>query len=248
LSQPARRSLAATTIVMGLGGADAWLAKSERAVTVVAMLTIVAMLTLQALLRYASSVLPLGEWLDPFRFMPPPDATLDFIQRFGLSMRRAAAFIYDVIVRGGGELARYSMVWAAVLGASVATREGRHIAVDAVTRVLEKRGLTRGHSWATVIIGLLTTLVVGYLAFAGWVLFQSAPIQTRESAALRIPIRYVAVVLPIGLGIMTMRFLGGAVSSALVAVGAIDPAVRYQGSGGLQALLEEYKQPHEEKA
>jgi TRAP-type C4-dicarboxylate transport system permease small subunit len=237
----------ATTLVMGLGRLDAWLATGERAVTVVAMLTIVTMLTLQALLRYVSSVVPLGEWLDPFQFMPPPEATLDVMQRVGLAMRRAAAFVYDVIVRGGGELSRYAMVWGAVLGASVATREGRHIAVDAVTRLLDKRGLARAHRWTSVIIALLTTLVVAYLAFAGWVLFQSAPIQTRESAALRIPIRYVAFILPVGLGVMALRFLGGAVSSALVAVGAIDPAVRYQGSGGLQALLEEYKQPEEAK-
>jgi TRAP-type C4-dicarboxylate transport system permease small subunit len=246
----ARTSAAATTLVRTVGRADGWLATSERAVTVVALLAIVAILFLQALLRYLAGAFPLGEWLDPSRFMPPPDAVLGTAQRIGLALRGAVATAYDFIVRGGGEVSRYALVWAALLGASIATRERRHIAVDALARVLEKRSGARAARWANVIVAVLTAIVVGYLAFAGWVLYQSTPIQTRESAALRIPIRWIVVSLPLALGIMTLRFLGGAVSEALVALGLIDPQARYQGAGGLQALLQEYKRerPPEESA
>lgn len=209
--------------------------------TIVALVAIVVILFLQALLRYLSGVLPLGDWLDPNRFMPPPDAVLGALDQILLAGRRGLAASYDFVVRGGAEISRYALVWAAVLGASVATRERRHIAVDALTRLLEKRGLTRAITAAEVITALLTTIIVAYLAFAGWVLYQSPPIQMRESAALRIPIRWVAIILPIGLGIMTLRSLGMALTAALAVGGLIDPSVRYGGGGGLQAMLAEYK-------
>jgi TRAP-type C4-dicarboxylate transport system permease small subunit len=245
---PAGTSRAATIIVRAVGRADRWLATSERAVTVVALLAIVILLALQTLLRYVSGAVPLGEWLDSYRFMPPPDAVLSAGERLALALRRGAATAYDFIVRGGGEVSRYALVWSAVLGASVATRERRHIAVDAVARLLEKRGAARAVTWTNVIVALLATFIVGYLAFAGWVLYQSPPIQTRESAALRIPIRFVALALPLGLSIMTLRFFGGAVAELLTALRLIDPAVRYQGGGGLQALLAEYKRDGPVKA
>lgn len=239
--QSARTSQSATALVRTLGRADKWLAASERTVAIAALLTIVAILFLQAILRYLSGVFPLGEWLDPTRFTPPPDAVLGAAQRIGLALRGAAATTYDFIVRGGGEVSRYALIWSAALGASVATRERRHIATDAVANLLERRGAARAALWANIIVAVLTTIVVAYLAFAGWVLWQSLPIQTRESAALRIPIRWVAIALPIGLGVMTLRLLGSAISGILAALGLIDPKVRYQGGGGLQALLAEYK-------
>lgn len=216
--------------------------------TVVTLLTIVAILFLQAILRYLSGAFPLGEWLDPTRFTPPPDAVLGAAERIGLALRGAAATTYDFIVRGGSEVSRYALVWSAALGASIATRERRHIAADALANLLERRGAARAALWANVIVAVLTTIVVAYLAFAGWVLWQSAPIQTRESAALRIPIRWVALALPLGLGIMTLRLLGSAISGILAALGVIDPSVRYQGGGGLQALLAEYRKGPAEPA
>lgn len=234
------RSRAATTLVRAFGRADQWLAASERTVTVVALLTIVIIVFLQALLRYLSGAFPLGEWLDPNRFTPPPEAVLGAGAQFLLALRKFAAITYDFIVRGGSEVSRYALVWAAVLGASIATREHRHIAVDAIVKLLEKRAAERAVLWAGIVVAALTTVIVAYLAFAGWVLYESAPIQTRESAALRIPIRWVAIALPLGFGIMTLRFFGTALSGTLAALGLIDADVRYQGGGGLQALLAEY--------
>ena len=240
MSQPPRRSLAATTLVMGLGRLDAWLAKGERAVMVVALLTIVLIVFLQAILRYASGAWPIGEWLDPTRFAPPPDAVLGWFDRVLLSLRSALASVYDFLVRGGGEVSRYALIWSAALGASVGMREHRHIAVDLGVRVLEQRGAITGSRWVHVIVGLITTAIVAYLAYCGYVLYQSTPIQTRESAALGIPIRWVALALPFGLGVMALRSAGGTVSRMLELLGLIDHGVRYEGGGGLQALLAEY--------
>jgi TRAP-type C4-dicarboxylate transport system permease small subunit len=231
---------AATSLVRTVGRVDAWIAASERNATVVALLAIVFFVFFQAVLRYVSGWLPLGEWLDPTRFAPPPDTVLGFGDRVALGLRGATARVYDVIVRGGGEISRYAMVWAAVLGASVATRDHRHIAVDLITRVLERRGSLRAAQWMQIVAGVFATVLVAYLAFAGWVLYTSTPIQMRESAALRIPIRWVALAIPVGLGIMTARFLGGTIAGTLEALGLVDPAARHTGGGGLQALLAEY--------
>ncbi|MBI4543363.1 MAG: TRAP transporter small permease subunit [Gemmatimonadetes bacterium] len=240
-AQPAPGHPVFTWLVRTLGRMDARVAWTERAVTVAALLAIVAVVFLQAVLRYLSGALPLGEWLDPQRFLPPPDAALGLLDRLGLLLRRAAATGYDIVVRGGGEIARYSMVWAAVLGASVATRERRHIAVDAVARILEQRGRVVAKEWLTVAGAAIATLITLYLARAGWVLLGSAPIQFRESTALGIPIKYVALALPLGLGIMALRFLGVACSGTLANLGLIDPQLRYRGGGGLQALIAEYQ-------
>lgn len=240
MSQPPRRSLAATTLVMGFGRLDAWLAKGERAVMVVALLTIVVIVFLQAILRYASGAWPIGEWLDPTRFTPPPEAVVSWFDRILLALRSGLATMYDFLVRGGGEVSRYALIWSAALGASVGMRDHRHIAVDLGVRVLEQRGSITASRWSQVIISLLTTAIVVYLAYCGFVLYQSAPIQTRQSAALGIPIRWVAFALPFGLGIMALRAAGGTVSRILELLGRIDLGVRYEGGGGLQALLAEY--------
>jgi hypothetical protein len=58
---------------------------------------------------------------------------------------------------------------------------------------------------------------------------------------LSIPIKYVALALPLGLGIMGLRFLGVACSGTLANLGLIDPQLRYRGGGGLQALIAEYQ-------
>jgi TRAP-type C4-dicarboxylate transport system permease small subunit len=242
VSQPtaARTSRAATRLVQAFGRGDERLAATERVATVVALLAIVAIVFLQAVLRYLSGAFPLGEWLDPTRFVPPPETVLGPGEQVLLLLRKAASTTYDVIMRGGSEVCRYALVWAAALGASVGTRDHRHIAVDLVVRVIEQRGAVSVARWAHVLIGALATLIVAYLAYCGWVLYGSTPIQMRESAALRIPIRWVALALPLGLGVMAVRFLGGTVAGVLEALGLIDPSVRYRGGGGLQALLAEY--------
>jgi TRAP-type C4-dicarboxylate transport system permease small subunit len=240
VTQSARESSALTRLVQLVGGADARLATAERGVLVVALLAIVIIVFVQCVLRYVSGAWPLGEWLDPTRFVPPPETVLGLGETILLSLRKAAATTYDFMMRGGGEVSRYALVWSAALGASVGMRDQRHIAVDLGVRLLEQRGQEAAARWMHVVIGAITTLIVGYLAYCGWVLYNSPPIQMRESAALRIPIRWVALALPLGLGVMTLRCLGGTVAGALESLGSIDPSVRYRGGGGLQALLAEY--------
>lgn len=240
MSQPPRRSLAATTIVMAFGRLDAWFARGERAAMVVGLLTIVTIVFLQAILRYASGAWPIGEWLDPTRFTPAPDVALGWFERLALALRTALATTYDFLVRGGGEVSRYALIWSAALGASVGTRDHRHIAVDLGVRLLEQRGAVTISRWAHVVIGAITTALVAYLAYSGMVLYESTPIQTRQSAALGIPIRWVAFALPFGLSVMALRWAGGTIAGVLELLGRIDSGVRHTGGGGLQAFLAEY--------
>ena len=110
-------------------------------------------------------------------------------------------------------LALALMLWVGLLGGSMATRQGRHIAVDAVRRVVPPNLVRRfelAAGLATVAVtGALTLLAVGYVR-ANWVEWVSSEMTAGVFESIPIPYWSATLAIPIGFGLMTARFLDAA--------------------------------------
>lgn len=144
-----------------------------------------------------------------------------------------AAACYAIYLAPNGfgwsqKLALVLIVWVGLLGSSMAAREGRHIAIDAVKRVIPERlvrAFELGAGGLTVILcAVLTVLAVMY-AQANWVDWRESGMRAFVFESLGWPYWVATVPIPIGFGLMGARFAAVALYGAkhvdlLTSVGA----------------------------
>lgn len=145
-------------------------------------------------------------------------------------MAAACGLIYSA-PNGFGWSQRLALVlilWVSLLGGSMATKEGRHIAVDAVKRVVPDK-LKRGFEVTAglVTVGLSTILaILGVMYVRGnWEDWVISDYRSFVFESLPIPYWAATVPIPIGFGLMAARFLAVTIYGAkevdlLTSVGA----------------------------
>ncbi len=109
------------------------------------------------------------------------------------------------------DLLRHLVLWTGFIGASLATREGKHINIDVFTRLLEgwPRKITRA-------ITLLASAVVSFLLFlAGMYLIRMEREFPDYLASMNIPIWSLELVFPITFAIITLRFTFAAIGALI---------------------------------
>jgi TRAP-type C4-dicarboxylate transport system permease small subunit len=97
---------------------------------------------------------------------------------------------------------RHMVLWVAFLGASLAVQERKHINIDVLTRFMSERG--KG------IARIATDLFAAVVCFAflkASVTFVSSEIVNSRVLLLNIPAWYFEVIIPVGYGMLTFRFL-----------------------------------------
>ena len=101
------------------------------------------------------------------------------------------------------ELARYLMVWAVFIGASMGAKEGAHIGVKALVSVLP----LPAKRVAVVLAGLLSLAFCLLIVVLSWevVMFQTSSGQL--SPAMEIPIYWAYLAVPVGSLLMGLRFI-----------------------------------------
>jgi len=104
---------------------------------------------------------------------------------------------------------RHLVLWVGFLGATLATRVGRHINVDALSRFLPARILRV----ARTVTHLLATLVCLLLSNACIKLVREEA-EFASSGFLDIPVWALQAIMPLALLVMGSRFLGHAIASA----------------------------------
>jgi len=101
----------------------------------------------------------------------------------------------------GDALVRYLVVWVAFIGAAVATREGKHITIDLLSRWLTGAGsiTLRALScfFSAVVCGLLTVAAAKFIRFEA---------QMGSTAFLDLPVWVPELIMPVTFGLMTFRF------------------------------------------
>jgi len=102
----------------------------------------------------------------------------------------------------GDALVRYLVVWVAFIGAAIATREGKHICIDLLSRWLKGPGSIAVQAlscfFSAVISALLTVAAVKFIWFEA---------QMGSTAFLNLPVWIPELIMPIAFGLITLRFL-----------------------------------------
>jgi TRAP-type C4-dicarboxylate transport system permease small subunit len=108
---------------------------------------------------------------------------------------------FDTGISWGDSLVRYLVVWVGFIGAAIATREGKHINIDLISRWLTgpESNFIRliSHSFSAVICGLLTLAAVKFILFEA---------QMGSTAFFKLPVWIPQIVIPVTFGLMTLRF------------------------------------------
>lgn len=101
----------------------------------------------------------------------------------------------------GEPLLRQMVLWIALLGAAIATKEGKHINIDVISRVLPERGKVA----VQALTDLFSTFICLLLIQAS-LKFIRDEFQGGTLAFLSIPTWTVAVIFPVAFGLIALRF------------------------------------------
>ena len=111
----------------------------------------------------------------------------------------------------GDPLLRHLLLWVALLGATMATKEGRHINIDVITRVLPGKGKAVVHT----LTDLFSATICIFLLEAS-LKFLRDEFQVGSLAFLTVPIWAVCVIFPIAFGLIALRFAASGIRNGIV--------------------------------
>lgn len=102
----------------------------------------------------------------------------------------------------GDTFLRHLVLWVGFIGASLATREHKHINIDVLGRLLKGKAQHINQ----IIINLFSMLIAGYLFWASW---RFVMMEKKYGSELLsgMPVWYFQVIIPIGFALMALRFL-----------------------------------------
>ena len=106
------------------------------------------------------------------------------------------------------ELARYLLIWVALLGGAYTAGQRMHLAIDLLPASLHGR---RRHALGLLIEGVVLAFAVGVMVVGGARLVGLTLLLGQTSAALRVPLGYVYAVLPLSgalIAFYSLVFLG----------------------------------------
>lgn len=108
---------------------------------------------------------------------------------------------FDTGLSWGDELVRYCVIWVGFLGAALATREGKHIRMDLVSRWLPTK-----HQWALqAFVHLVSTVISAILTLAA-IKFVRVEAQMGAETFFGPATWIIALVIPVTFGTMTIRY------------------------------------------
>ena len=140
------------------------------------------------------------------------DETLGRVEKFlvaaMLSTMILLAFLQIILrndfntgIAWGDPLVRYLVLWVGLIGASLASKEGKHITIEVFSIWFSGYG----NRYLKVIPHLVSAFICGLLTFAGWTFVQNEA-QMGGTPFLEIPVWIPQVIIPITFALMTLRF------------------------------------------
>jgi TRAP-type C4-dicarboxylate transport system permease small subunit len=105
-------------------------------------------------------------------------------------------------------MVRYLVVLAAFLGGTIATGRRSHIAIDVIGKYLETKNKVQAQLNVRRITDIISFVALGFLTYA-CVGFVKEETQYGKIVFLGIHAKYLAMILPLGFGLMMTRFVLG---------------------------------------
>ena len=109
--------------------------------------------------------------------------------------------LFDTGLAWGDPLVRNLVLWVSFIGATLATKEGKHINIDVVSRWMPPRGKIL----VEAITGLFSSLVCALMTFAA-LKFIKNEAQMGGNTFFGIPLWIPEIILPITFALMALRF------------------------------------------
>ncbi len=152
------------------------------------------------------------------------DRSLTFVERLiviVLLFVSAAILVLDIVWRTVGstsiawapELTRYAIVWLVFIGGSMGARNGAHISIDVLGELLPARVMRRFIQCA-MLISAATSLAMAYFGFT---LVRQMYGFGQTSPSLLWPMWAVYLAVPVGFGLMAVRFTQDALTLSVEA-------------------------------
>ncbi|MDW7673591.1 MAG: TRAP transporter small permease, partial [Bacillota bacterium] len=113
-----------------------------------------------------------------------------------------ARFVLKGSLPWSEELARYIMIWAVLIGASIAAREGAHIGISAL---IDKLPQSMKKPFI-VIGGLITVAFSVFLCYLAIIVVMFISSTGQKSPAMFLPMYFAYAAIPVGAALMTIRF------------------------------------------
>ncbi len=140
------------------------------------------------------------------------DDTLGRVEKFlvaaMLSVMILLAFLQIILrnafssgISWGDPLVRYLVLWVGFIGASLATKEGKHITIEVFSRWFSGNG----SRYLKAIPHLVSAFICGLLTFAGWTFVQNEA-QMGGTTFLNIPAWIPQIIIPVTFALMALRF------------------------------------------
>ena len=151
-------------------------------------------------MRRLGSVLKQGLWLfDRLEYL-----VLVLLLSVMVGLAFAQIFLRVFFATGllwGDPLLRHLLLWLVLLGATMATREGKHINIDAIARLLPDRGRITIHALTDLFSASICILLL-----AASLKFIRDEFQAGSLAFLKVPIWVVGIIFPVAFGLIALRF------------------------------------------
>ena len=110
-------------------------------------------------------------------------------------------YVFGFSLNWAEETSRYLMIWVAYLGAGLAMREGRHVAIEYLQGLLPER-------MAPYARGVVALLILAFMVTLGILGVQIAQFAWRQrTPVLGLPQGAVYLAIPIGAGLFVVHFL-----------------------------------------
>ncbi len=118
--------------------------------------------------------------------------------------------VYQIVARNGFDgglywgdpLLRVLVLWLAMLGAMLASREGGHIKIDVISHYLSA-GAQRTVARVTSVFSAVVCLIAAWYGY----LFVADERQYGDIAFANVPVWWCELIIPAGLGIIGLRFV-----------------------------------------
>lgn len=130
-------------------------------------------------------------------------------------------FFFQTGILWGDVAARSLVIWVGFFGAYIATRENKHFRIDVLTRFLG----ARLRLWLSAFSDLFGAVVCYFLLQASRT-FVLVGIDPESKAFLGIPQAVVAVIVPVGFGLILVQFLLRMADSIVAALRPVVPEAK----------------------
>lgn len=130
--------------------------------------------------------------------------------------------VWDMSLSWGDPLLRIAVLWIGLLGAMIAAREQKHIAIDVLQRLVPPRLARAGR----LLSDLFSAVICGLLSYYG-VLLVLLEQDSGTHAFAGVPSWVCETIIPVAFGVMALRFLAALLRE--LTSGGTEPAAGKQG-------------------